>query len=400
MEKKQKTERNKLLDKGNFGTHHKPIAQIIGLNPAILLDFLIYKYDYFINVRKDYEMMGKHKAFYITYGNIEEGTGIKESNLGRKRKLNPIQVLVDAGLIMKKTIQRGYLKQTYFTVFFKNINVAYDKAVELQNFRRDEKKSLKEEKFKLMMASENNSLGSFLESNIEELKNTPKPNDNLILHNDSMDTVENSASKVQNIHITKNKITKNKKNKNQLTQEKESNEDDSPFTEEEINNMLNPNYSRRSILNFEDIEEDLFDPQLLYKAIIKTRTGAQKPLDFFNTIVNGILKDEFKGFKMSVEDELLIYDAIVNNPIFELENEDIEERDEEIEFLRIENENITQEEIDFDEELYEHLYNHLWEKILNNCYRIIDGKLNARFGNIFVGVKEMSENYALLIERY
>ena len=100
---------------------------------------------------------------------------------------------------------------------------------------------------------------------------------------------------------------------------------------------------------------------------------------------------------MSIEDQLLIYEAIINNPMFEYENEDIEDRDEQIENLKFRNKNISQEdieiEVDFNKDRYEHLYNHLWEKIFKNCKRINQGTLKARFGNIFVGVLEMSKNY-------
>ena len=175
----------------------------------------------------------------------------------------------------------------------------------------------------------------------------------------------------------------------------------SDFSDDEIDRMLNPDkYGELYNFNNDELEQDSFDPRLLYDTIFKTRTGIQKPEEFFNTIVNVLLKDQFKGFTMSAEDELLIYTTIINNPIFDFENEDIEERDEEIENLKNENKNITQEEIDeevdFDIDKYEHLYHHLWEKIMHNCLRIINSKLKPRFGDIFWGLKKCLITISLL----
>ncbi|OAD46010.1 hypothetical protein [Polaribacter atrinae] len=397
---KEKSEQNKLLSKGNYGTFYKPIINRIGLESAVILNFLVYKYDYFINDKKEHKIMEGNKAFYITYKDIEEATGVKESKLGRKGNSNPLEILEKEGLIKRKTIQVTQLKKVYYTVIFDEVNKAYDKALEEQKVRRKERKRIKNEKVKLMLNKRNESIDSLLENAKIKPKKVKITNDSLILKNDSTQTVESSVSKVQKLHITKNKKTKNKKIKKKDTNLK--NTDENTFSDEEINQMLNPQISRSDIFFSNEDEEELPDPQLLYDIIFKTRTGLLTSADFFNKIVTIFLKEEFKGYKMSVEDEVLIYESIINNPLFELENEDIEDRDETIEHLKTQNltkQEIT-EEIDFDEEKYEHLYSRLWEKIMSNYLKIKENKLKPRFGNIFVGVKEMSENYAPFIERY
>ena len=104
-----KSERQKIIDRGNFGMYHKPLAQEIGLNAAIILDFLIYKYDYFVREKKEFVSYGKYKAFFITYQDIEDGTTIKVSTLSRNKASNPLVILEKYGLIKKAGASYSYL---------------------------------------------------------------------------------------------------------------------------------------------------------------------------------------------------------------------------------------------------------------------------------------------------
>lgn len=399
VKKPTKTNREILIAKGNFGMYHKPLAQQIGLEAAVLLDFLVYKYDYFIDEKSDYKMIYGCKAFYITHNDIEEGTCIKASKLGRKSKSNPIQILIEKGLIRKITIQASHLKTSYFILFFKKIEEAYDKALAEQNKSRIEEKKAKDEKIKLLLESDNKIIDDFLEPYLKEHKNSLKPNDSLILQNCSMETVETSPLMVQNLHITKNEITNNKKKRKKLTTEKEIDEE-SEFTDEELTNMFDSDTTGLASMSSKIYDDEArFNIKLsdMCTLIKDTRRGTKTPQVFFDEVVNEILINKFKGFKMSTKDEFLINDSLINNPLFEYEDEDIEARDNAIVVLKRLHNNITEEEIqeiiEYDDDKYESLYNMVWEKIMKNCERINEDKLEARFGNIFVGVRELSEKY-------
>jgi hypothetical protein len=399
------TNKEILIAKGNFGRYHKPLAQQIGLEAVVLLEFLVDKYDYFIVKQSKYTMIDKNKAFYITYNDIEEATCINTSKLGRKSKSNPIEILINKGLIMKKTIQLTHLKTTYYMLFFAKIEKAYDSALAAQKKRRKEEKEAKELKKKTLLESKNKGIDDFLEINLSELKNSSNPNDSLILQNDSMETVKTSALNMQNKPITNNKRNKRMYKKKKLTSESLI-EEDYEFTEKEIENMLE--YETLGVTNvtskiYDDEDGLINHSDHLYTLIIETRRSIKTPQVFFDEIVNVIFKDKFKGFKMSIKDELLIYDALINNPLFEDEDDDITARDNAIVVLRNEYNTITEEEIleeiEFDEDKYDIQYNMVWEKILKNCTRIREGKLEARFGNIFVGVREFSANYRSFVEQ-
>lgn len=399
MKKLTKTNREILTAKGDYGTYHKPLAQQIGLEAAVLLDFLVYKYDYFIDKKDEYMIINKHKAFYITHNDIEEATCIKASKLNRKSKSNPIQILVAKGLIRKKTVQVSHLKTSYYTLFFDKIEEAFDRALVEQNNRRKEKKKVRDEKLKSLLESDNKVIDDFLENTQNEHKTSLKPNENLILQNDSMETVETSSLMVQNKHITKNKITNNNKNMKKLTSENKLDED-SEFTDKELEDMFDNDTIRATSINSKIFDNEV-RPDIewndLYNLIKETRRGIKTSQVFFNEIVNEFLNDKFKGFTMSTMDEILIHNTLIDNPLFELENEDITERDDAIvelkkRYLNISEEQIL-EEIEYDDDKHESLYNMVWEKIMKNCERINEDKLEARFGNIFVGVREISENY-------
>jgi hypothetical protein len=381
MKSVAKSERQKIIDKGNFGMYHKPLAKLIGLEAAVLLDFLIYKYDYFVGKKGKYKMIGNYKAFYITYSDIEEATCIKVSKLGRNIESNPINILIGLGLIFKKTIQATQLKTTYYVLFFKKIQEAYDEALLKQDMKRKAKKQSKDEKTNELLKSKNKLIDEFIEINLIAPKNNLKTYNNSILQNCSMDDVKTPPLIVQNQHITKNKKTKNKMTKNNILTSK--NTDENTFSDEEVDDMLSHKNSLQA-LNY-------VNPDILYQAIVNVREGAITPKDFFNTIVDDIIKDKFKGFKISVEDELLINELIINNPMFDIKDDYLTENDIINEF---------NDEDDFNNDKYDLHYNRLWEKILKNCERINQDKLKARFGNIFVGVKEISDNYAPFIERY
>jgi hypothetical protein len=404
--KQTKTNKEILIAKGNFGRYHKPLAQQIGLEAAVLLDFLVDKYDYFIVEKGRYTMINKTKAFYITYNDIEEATCINTSKLGRKSKSNPIEILINKGLIGKKTIQISHLKTTYYMLFFDKIEQAYDSALAAQNKRRKEEKKMKELKIKTLLEGKDKVIDDFLENNLTKLKNSSIPTDSLILQNNRMGTVETSTLITKNKHITKNKITKNKNNKNTLTSERAI-EEDYEFTEKELEDMLGENYIRGPGINstiYDDEDKNIIEWDDLYPLIKETRRAIITTQVFFDEIVNVILKDKFKGFKMSIKDELLIYNALINNSLFEDEDDDIMTRDNAIELLSGNDSTISAEEfleeIEFDDYTYNKEYDMLCEKIINNCTRIQEGKLAARFGNIFLGVREFSANYKSFMEQY
>jgi hypothetical protein len=395
MKKQELTKKEILIAKGNYGRYHKPLAQQLGLEAAVLLEFLVDKYDYFIAESGKYRIINKNKAFYITYNDIEEATCIKASKLGRKSNSNPIQILVSKGLIGKKTIQMNHLKTTYYILFFKKIEQAYDKATVERNNRRIEEKKVKDEKVKALLESDNKGIDDFVENNLNEDKNSLNPNDSLILQNDSMETVDSTSLIVQKKHITKNKIIKNINKKKKLTSEKPIDED-YKFTVKDLENRFDCDTVKSTSIN--STVKDQYELYDLYTLIKETRQEIKTPQVFFDQIVNVVLKDKFKGFTMSMKDEMLIYDALINNPLFDYENDDIVVRDNAIALLRKKYDDIITEEeildeIEFDDDKYEMLYNMVWEKIIKNCERINAGKLEARFGNIFVGVREISENY-------
>lgn len=399
-----KSERQKIIDRGNFGMYHKPLAQEIGLNATVILDFLIYKYDYFVGEKKEFLSYGKYKAFFITYQDIEDATTIKVSTLSRNKASNPLVILEKYGLIKRKMEYYNFKKIYYYILFFDKIHKAINLSLQKQENKKVEKKEVDGKWEKKIAEKRRSEILQLLKEARIPLEDGFKANENKNLHNSSTHDVKTTESEVSNDHIIKNrnnnnKIIKNRNSPGNTNPKKIKEELSDGFSEEELDKMLNPEKYGEifGYPNCNNSAPQIDHPQLLYKAIYETRLEVMSIQDFFETITGVILKDKFKGFKMSTEDQLLIYEAIINNPMFEYENEDIEDRNEQAENLKLRNKNISQEdieiEVDFNKDRYEHLYNHLWEKIRKNCQKINEGKLKARFGNVFVGVREFSENY-------
>lgn len=404
------SERKKVINRGDFGMYHKPLAQEIGLNATVLLDFLIYKYDYFVREKKEFVSYGKYKAFFITYQDIEDATTIKVSTLSRNRASNPLVILEKYGLIKRKMAFHNFKRVYYYILLFDNIHKAFDLSLQKRENKKLEKKKV-EDKWEEKIAERRKSeLKHLLKEVGIPLEDVFKVNENKNLHNGSTNDVKKTESGMSNDHIIKNRNSKNKiiKNRNSTDKTNPKNrgkEHSDEFSEEELDRMLNPE-KYGEILGYPNCNASApqIDLQLLYKAIYETRIEVMSTQDFFEAITGVILKDKFKGFKMSTEDELLIYEMIIHNPMFIFENEDIEDRDDHIKSLMLRNKNLKKEdieiEVDFNKDRYEHLYHHLWEKIRKNCQKINEGKLKARFGNIFVGVRERSKNYQPFMERY
>lgn len=51
---KIRSEKQKLLDKGYFGTYHTPLALKIGIEDALILNRLVDKYDYWVRDRGEF----------------------------------------------------------------------------------------------------------------------------------------------------------------------------------------------------------------------------------------------------------------------------------------------------------------------------------------------------------
>ncbi|WP_165732385.1 hypothetical protein [Polaribacter sp. 20A6] len=406
MKGRGKTEKQKILDIGSFGTYNKPFAINMGMDAALVLNLLIDKYDYWVEEKGEFKNYGKYKAFYITYKDLSEnGEIVSMSKLNRKSGNNPLEILEKAKLIKRYHEWNNLKRVIYYVLFFENIIKAFeDSLTNLKEKRRIEGEVMKSKKIE-QDKERGGEIDNFLKEYGLEGQKSLNLSDSKKLQNNSTETIRKAASKLQKTPITKNRKTKNEKKKKKLTKEEGDNAVENDFSEEELDRMVNhEKYGEVNIYNCDESKDDDFDTNLLYDMIFETRRGFKSVECFFDFIVNVVLKEEFNGFRMSSEDGLLIYEAIVNNPMFKLEDEDIEERDEEMEYLKSQNKDELEENlecmVDLNEERYEHLYNDLCEKIRKNCLRIKKGKLKARFGNIFVGVKEFSENYEPHMKRY
>jgi len=149
----------------------------------------------------------------------------------------------------------------------------------------------------------------------------------------------------------------------------------------------------RKYLDIKKVDTDIRTPDLM---VIMMNPGSSRPVDGIenNTKESLAIPDRTQDQIMKVMlNSNLQYARILNLS-------DLREAKSNIFYTKIielENKGISHSI--FDENRQDD-FNHLWEKIMHNCLRIIAGKLKARFGNIFIGVKEMSNNYIPFMERY
>lgn len=422
------SQRQKIIKKGNYGSFHKPLAQHIGLEAAIVLDFLIYKYDNFVDIEKEYINIGGYKAFYITYSDIEEATTIKKQKLGRNRDSNPLKILEDVGLIKRNTSQININKRrTYYILYFDRIIMAMDKALDSQLKKRKEKSKKKEIENNITIDNDPSNFNNFINNMTQITSDDSKPIDSSKLQNGSPVDVGLAVQELPDVHITNNKITnnrkKNMKKKKDLTtnnkpEQASSVANDLKIAEEELIETF-PDLKEdiketmkhaiaKSIMSmvekskYKDLDDDA--DEIISELTVNLRNAVITPFEFFLRFKNYLLKDKFKNFDFSEEDDILINNLIIQNPLFEDEYPSYDDRKTDVKRLREENPGITNDEITYelerDQFSFEDQYDIINEKIYENYYRIIIGDRKARFGNLFVGIKERSENYALHMDSY
>ena len=424
----KESQRQKIIAKGNYGSFHKPLAQHIGLEAAIVLDFLIYKYDIFVDIVKEYINIGGYKAFYITYADIEEATTINKQKLGRNRDSNPLKILEDVGLIKRKTFLKGKIKRrTYYIIYFDRIIMVMDKTLDSQLKKRKEESKKKEIENNITIDNDPSNFNNFI-NNITHINlDDSKPTGSNKLQNGSLVDVGLAVQQLPDEHITNNKITnkikKRIKTKKDLTtnnkrEEASSVANDLKKTEEELIKTF-PDLKEdiketmkhaitKSIMStvekskWEDLDDDA--DEIISELTVNLRSAVITPFEFFLKFKNYLLKEKFKNFDFSDEDELLINNLIIYNPLFEDEYSSYDERKRVVKRIREETPGITNDqiihELEYDQFSFEDQYDIINEKIYANYYRIIIGDRKARFGNLFVGIKERAGNYALNMDSY
>lgn len=373
----------------NFNRSSKIMEFKLGIQSARLLSTLIYKYNYWLE-RKKITVLKEGWAFYITIPNLQGETNMKPYTIKKA-----IKQLKTSGLIKVKKIglpakNHYILNRSAIQKFdtkhkraYKNwLDELYSKADEdstrfMDNHTKPSKESMKtftkyisEHRIKPQLAEK---------SPTRELVSAQQ---------------EGELSTVTKNKNTNIKIAKNKK----LTQGNQVVEDDG-FNDEEVAAMFSNLEDKYKNSKIEYYDEDDLDYYANLEKLIKyTRSGVKSPKDFFEAVLNTYLKKEFDGFNMSEEDEQLIYDCIINNPLFESEYSDIEDRLEEISNIKRDNVGITDDDIydlmEFNDWDFGRQYEMIVEKLDKNMVKIKKGDRKARFGNLFVGIKEMSENYA------
>ena len=432
--KKTVSQRQKIIEKGNYGMFNKPLAQHIGLEAAVVLDFLIYKYDYFVVDQKEYIKIGDFKAFYVTYADIEEATLINKQKLGRNRVSNPLNILEKAGLIQRNTSQKSKMKRTtYYIIFFDRINMAIDKAHDSQLKMRRDKKKKKELEINITIDNNPSNFENFIKEMTLNLLGDSKPIGNNKLQNGSIEDVRLSVQELPDVHINNNKINNNTmienlEKENDLTTNNEPQGKKSLDATSVANNLKNTGEEltkafpdlkgdiqntmkhlvTKSLENIVEKanDDDLVDDadEIIEELTYNLRGAIITPFEFFLSFKNHLLKDKFKNFDFSEEDGELIYYLIICNPLFEDEDTSYEDRKRDVKRIRKESPGITNEEISielaYDQSSLGDQYDIINEKIYDNYYRIIKGDRKARFGNLFVGIEERSKNYALNMDLY
>ncbi len=376
----------------------------LGINAARLLNTLIYKQNYWID-ENGMVKLEEGYAFYITISNLQWETNMTPHAIGKA-----IKILKKSGLIKVK--KRGLPAKNHYILNRKAIQ-NYDAKYKDEFEARFNKLIAKASKDRARFTEESNKFSKdrarFTEESNKISKEDMKFMEEFVSRSHKVSQsaeksptgelvlapLESEFSTVTKNKNTNNKNTNNKTNKKKLTQG-ESEAEDVGFTDDEVEALCL--YESSSLIN--DIEDDDFDVyENLEKQIIYVRSGIKTPKDFFETVLNKYLKKEFDGFRMSPEDEQLITDCVINNPMFENEDSDLEERLEDISVIREENPDVTDDEIldemNFDDDEYTNQYAMVYEKLYWNIIKIKENKRAVRFGNLFVGIKEMSENYAL-----
>lgn len=378
------------FEKG-FNMSSKIMEHILGIEAARLLSTLIYKHNYWSGEGR-FVRLKEGNAFYTTLSDLQVETNMKPYTIGKaikKLEESRLMIVKKTGLPAKNHYILNKKNISKFDSKYKDEYLAWSEKLRSKSSEdrdRFTEHSSKVRKEGTKLVAENHS-ESQLELQSREKSLTSKS---------VFNSQESELSNVTKNKITKNKITNNKKKKKeeltQVTIENDSNE----FSDDELIRMFPHESADRKQIQEDDCDED-FDiyedlDMLLKDVILEIKT----PKDFFETVNSKYLIKEFNGFTLSVEDELLIYDCIINNPLFE---NDIEETREMICKFKQENDDISDSEvydlIDFDDVFDQ--YDMVLEKLYWNIMKIKEGERIARFGNLFVGIKEMSNNYALAI---
>ena len=118
------SERKKIEDKGNYGTYNKSIANNIGLEAAIVLDYLLERYDYFVEKMNNYKVMNGEKAFYVMQNDLFSNICIKKRKFFSTTRSNPLVRLEKKGLIKRVVVIENKIRKTFFIINFKTIDKA------------------------------------------------------------------------------------------------------------------------------------------------------------------------------------------------------------------------------------------------------------------------------------
>lgn len=381
------------FEKG-FNKSSKIMEFELGIEAARLLNTLIYKHNYWSEKGK-YVNLKEGNAFYVTISDLQVETNMKPYTISKaikKLRNSGLITVFKIGLPAKNHYILNEKEILKFESKYKDDYEAWSvklrsKSIEDINRFNEQSKRISKEGAKFV--SENRS-----ESHLDHQSSEKSPTGSSILN-----PQEGKLLNVTKNKHTKNKITNNRKPKKEELTLGEPEQDNHEFSQEELICMMSlENTDCKKIHDDSDDEDfDIYDDLdiLLKSVLLEIRT----PDDFFETVLNKYLSKEFDGFRMSVKDELFIYDCIINNPLFDNEEYDIEEKRKMIINIRQENDDISDREIydliNFDE--IDNQYIMILEKLYWNIMKIKDGKRIARFGNLFVGIREMSDNYTLVM---
>ena len=117
-------ERKKIRDKCNYGIYNKSIAKNIGLEAAVVLDYLLARYDYNVGKLDKYKLINGRKAFFITQRDLFSNTFIKSRRFLAPTRINPFVRLEKKGLIKRVVLNENNIQKTYFILNFKTIDKA------------------------------------------------------------------------------------------------------------------------------------------------------------------------------------------------------------------------------------------------------------------------------------
>lgn len=363
--------KNEILDMGNFAPMYIPLALKYTPEAALVLSDLLTANKHFVVVKGEFTMIQGYKAFYYTFEQIELGTGISADRLRRNRANNPLNILEKAGLIAKvKKVIPGRGTINYYILNHSNIRTACAEAAEYRLEKLKAREEAKKEKKKEIEVSHT------LFENPAKPRAGSTSTKRVLLADQNGTTVEPKW-------YTSNKQSNNKqesKNTN-LTNlcEAEVFCEDSEASSPEV---------KLSVEN---------KPKIASKG--KTAKGRYTSHSF-------ISEEEKEGFKGSWKSKLMDDEDKSQRLSHALANVMLDGGEDEtmvmynalsnvlLNFEEADNFTVSSRDLDLIEDLkYNSLEQYeMIQKMIDNAVLIQIGDKPVRFGNLFVGLREMSES--------